>query len=148
MIYSDLANALKAQNIASFALDMRGHYQSTNKLNGKRTYWQNYTEKTFSKYASTWCIIFFIIEMLPFCRWLVLLFYIRNQSLFFCALGRVPDWGGLAARILFSFCSSKTPHLLYTNRSCLAAAIIRAHSILFLCRRQPNSYTLLMSPFA
>lgn len=49
-IYTKLANDLKEKNIASFALDVRGHHQSTTKLNGKKTYWQNYTEKTFSKY--------------------------------------------------------------------------------------------------
>ena len=51
-IYKKLAEDLKAKNIASFALDMRGHFQSTTKLNGKRTYWQNYTEKTFAKYPN------------------------------------------------------------------------------------------------
>lgn len=49
-IYNQLAEDLKALNIATLALDSRGHSQSTTKLSGKRTYWQNYSNTIFAKY--------------------------------------------------------------------------------------------------
>ena len=48
--YSQLATDLKNKNIASLAIDSRGHGQSTTKLSGKKTYWQNYSNKIFQKY--------------------------------------------------------------------------------------------------
>ncbi|MCQ2958080.1 MAG: lysophospholipase [Candidatus Gastranaerophilales bacterium] len=50
LTYTTLSQNLKAKNIAVLALDLRGHYQSTTKLSGKKSYWQNYSNKTFAKY--------------------------------------------------------------------------------------------------
>ena len=50
LVYTTLSQNLKAQNIATLALDLRGHYQSITKLSGKKSYWQNYSNKTFAKY--------------------------------------------------------------------------------------------------
>ena len=48
--YSQLALDLKNMNIASLSIDSRGHGQSVTKLNGKKSYWQNYSNKIFQKY--------------------------------------------------------------------------------------------------
>lgn len=51
-VYEPLANELKEKNIASIALDVRGHRQSTTKLSGKKSFWQNYRNKTYEKYPT------------------------------------------------------------------------------------------------
>ncbi len=49
-VYIPLSNELKKKNIASLALDARGHHNSTTKLSGKKSYWQNYATKIYAKY--------------------------------------------------------------------------------------------------
>ena len=51
-VYISMANELKAKNIASLAIDSRGHHNSTTKLSGKKSYWQNYSNKIYEKYPS------------------------------------------------------------------------------------------------
>ena len=51
LVYEKLSDELKEKNIASIAIDVRGHRQSTTKLSGKKTFWQNYKNKTFAKYV-------------------------------------------------------------------------------------------------
>jgi len=52
LVYDTLSNELKAKNIASIAIDSRGHRQSTTKLSGKKSFWQNYKNKTYEKYPT------------------------------------------------------------------------------------------------
>jgi len=62
LTYTTLAEKLKAKNIASLSIDSRGHHNSTTKLNGKRTFWQNYSKKTFAKYPTD------IIEIMDYVK--------------------------------------------------------------------------------
>ncbi len=60
--YPALVQNLKAKNIATLALDSRGHNQSTTRLNGKRTYWHNYANSVYAKYPDD------IIETLDYLK--------------------------------------------------------------------------------
>lgn len=51
-IYANLSMQLKNNGFATLAIDSRGHGQSTIKLNGKRTFWQNYSNKIYAKYPT------------------------------------------------------------------------------------------------
>ena len=58
--YTQLVLDLKSKDIASLSIDSRGHGQSITKLNGKKSYWQNYSNKIFQKYPDD------IIEFLDY----------------------------------------------------------------------------------
>ncbi|MFA6989606.1 MAG: alpha/beta hydrolase, partial [Candidatus Gastranaerophilaceae bacterium] len=50
-IYNPFVEELRKRGIASVRIDLRGHGQSIgNSVNSKKTYWQQYSSKTFKKY--------------------------------------------------------------------------------------------------
>ena len=61
-VYDKLVVDLKEQDIASLAMDLRGHHQSTTRLSGKKTYWQSYSNVVFQKYPAD------IVEILDFIK--------------------------------------------------------------------------------
>ncbi|MDD3593453.1 MAG: alpha/beta hydrolase [Candidatus Gastranaerophilales bacterium] len=51
-VYDVMAEELKAKNIASLAVISRGHSQSLTYMSGKKSYWQNFSNKQFARYPS------------------------------------------------------------------------------------------------
>lgn len=61
-IYKSLSEKLKEKGIASLALDLRGHHDSITRLNGKKSYWQSYSNIVYEKYPND------IISVLDFIK--------------------------------------------------------------------------------